>query len=94
MAPIQSAESTLFGVQAATPPVGLVEVNTLPSLSPAAQNDAVGHETDSMTFPDAAGEMACQASPPDVGVVESSNWPGPSTAAQNVALAHEIDTIL
>src|ERR1700683_4677424 len=74
--------STLVGVQAATPPVGLVEVMTCPKSSTATQKVVVGQLTP-LALP--AGLMRSQE-PAVVGVVEISSCPMFSGTTQSVVL--------
>ena len=89
--------STLVTVQAELPPVGLVEVMTFPSSSPATHNDVVGQEialralSPSMWANVQVGDVL-------VGLTETnaappSEPPSPSIATQSDAEAHEIPTI-
>lgn len=74
--------------QALAPPTGLVEVSTLPSVSTAAQNEALGQE---MAFRRVVPSMfaAVQALAPPVGSVEVRTLPLLSTAAQKASLGQE-----
>jgi hypothetical protein len=83
--------STLAIVHAEAPPVGLVEVTTLPNSSVATHREALGHETlksSSLVPSIAAGAVQT----PPVGLVEVITLPFMSTATQSETLGHEIPT--
>jgi hypothetical protein len=74
--------STSVTRQAEAPPVGSVEVTTLPELSTATQSFAVGQETASRPFSPSAS-TSVQAEAPPVGSVEVMRLPTSSTATQS-----------
>lgn len=82
---------------AARPPVGRVEVITLPRLSTAAQNDRDGHETAITCLPQSRWHVVCfgstrtalQVDAPPVGSVETNSLVG-SNATHNDGDAHEM----
>ena len=81
--------STASTLQAAAPPVGLVEVTTSPRPSTATHSNVPGHETAAK-----AKEPTCevvQAADPAPGSVDVTTLPAPSVTTQSEELAHETE---
>src|ERR1700722_20858979 len=77
--------------QAATPPVGSVEVRTLPAQSVATQKEAVGHEMPLRPYElESTPVAAIQAAAPPVGSVEVTMSPALSTTTHSVIDGHEM----
>ncbi len=71
--------ATLVTVQAAAPPVGLLEVTTLPLRSTATQRPLLGQDTPSALMPEL---VTVHAPAPPVGLLEVTTLPPRSTATQ------------
>src|SRR5947208_734775 len=80
--------STLATLQAPAPPVGLVELTTLPPLSTATQSDVDGHEMPLIPLLPST-LVTVQAPAPPVGLVEVTTLPTLSTATQSDVDGHE-----
>jgi hypothetical protein len=74
--------------QAEAPPVGLLEVTTLPTLSTATHSDELAHEIASSLFPGSTW-VTFQAAVPPVGSLEVTTSPDPSPATHSVADGHD-----
>ena len=82
------ALSTWATVQAAAPPVGLLEVTTLPLRSTATQRPLLGQDTPFRAVPPSTG-VTVQAAVPPVGLLEVTTLPALSTATQRPLLGQD-----
>ena len=80
--------STEDTVHAAAPPVGLVEVTTLPVPSTATHNVVLGQEIPLTGLLPSTFDTDHAVAPP-VGLTEVTTSPDPSAATHNVLLGHE-----
>lgn len=84
---ISLVPSTWFELQNPLPPVGSVDAMTSPAWSAATQNEAVGHETASMTTPGTTLTFDHVPVPP-VGLAETRTFPSPSPATHKEVVGH------
>src|SRR5450756_1420219 len=80
--------STLVTVQAPAPPVGLLEVTTLPAKSTATQRPLLGQDTPRRTL-EPSTWVTVQAAAPPVGLLEVTTLALPSTATQRPLLGQD-----
>jgi hypothetical protein len=80
--------STGVRVQATAPPVGLLEVTTLPPVSVAKQRPMLGHVTPYRELEASTGVTVQVAAPP-VGLREVTTLPLPSVATQRTLLGQD-----
>jgi hypothetical protein len=85
---VSTEVSTEVTVQAAAPPVGLLDVTTLPPLSKATHRPLLGQDTPDIELKKSTW-VTVQAAAPPVGLLDVTTLPLWSTATQRLLLGQD-----